>query len=150
MSLVSDIKEIAEKVLYKLDAYSDDALTLVMRTGMAESGYRTLRQMGNGPAIGFFQIEPDTINDVMDNYAHYRPHIMQDLLDLGLKQGEEEFCVLTNIALQIAFCRLCYRRVPKPIPNNLEDMAKYWKKHYNTEKGKGTVDHFKEIVIKYE
>ena len=54
MSLIDDVKEIAEAVLYKLDAYSDDALTLVMRTGMAESGYRTLRQMGDGPAIGFF------------------------------------------------------------------------------------------------
>ena len=136
-----ELRDIAKKVCKHLGMYSKDAVDLIIATGKAESGFRALKQKG-GPAIGFFQIEPDTINDVMDNYAHYRPHIMQDLLDLGLKQGEEEFCVLTNIALQIAFCRLCYRRVPKPIPNNLEDMAKYWKKHYNTEKGKGTVEHF--------
>ena len=46
--MIDSIKEIAEEVLYELDAYSDDALALVMRTGMAESGYRALRQMNNG------------------------------------------------------------------------------------------------------
>ena len=135
------LRSIAKIVCKHLGMYSEDAVDLIIATGKAESGLRALEQKG-GPAIGFFQIEPDTINDVMDNYAHYRPHVMQDLIDLGLQQDNQEFCVLTNIALQIAFCRLCYRRVPKPIPGNMEDMAKYWKKYYNTEKGKGTVEHF--------
>ena len=139
--MIKTIEKIAKEVCERLGMYSENAVKLIIATGKAESGFRALEQT-KGPAVGFFQIEPDTINDVMDNYAHYRPHIMQELIDLGLKQDNQEFSVLSNIALQVAFCRLCYRRVPESIPDNLEDMARYWKKYYNTEKGKGTVEHF--------
>ena len=146
MSLIDDVKEIAEEVLYKLDAYSDDALTLVMRTGMAESGYRALRQMGDGPAIGFFQVELDTAQDTLDNYVAYRQKLKDKLVGLGLG-NDLEFSLLSNIALQVAFCRLKYRRDKDPIPSwdNLEAQAKYWKKVYNTELGAGTVDHFMKV-----
>lgn len=146
MSLIDDVKEIAEEVLYKLDAYSDDALTLVMRTGMAESGYRTLRQMGDGPAIGFFQVELDTAQDTLDNYVAYRQKLKDKLVGLGLG-NDLEFSLLSNIALQVAFCRLKYRRDKDPIPSwdNLEAQAKYWKKVYNTELGAGTVKHFMQV-----
>tara|TARA_R110000824_G_scaffold172468_2_gene350439 strand:- start:1816 stop:2010 length:195 start_codon:yes stop_codon:yes gene_type:complete len=40
--MIKEIKEIVEETLYTLDMYSDDALTLIMRTGWAESGYRSL------------------------------------------------------------------------------------------------------------
>lgn len=137
----STIRKIIKKVCEDLGMYSKDVEDLIIATGNAESGFRALEQ-NKGPAVGFFQIEPDTIDDVLDNYARYRPTVMQVLLEYGMIQGEEHFSVMSNIALQVAFCRLCYRRVPDPIPNNLNDMAKYWKKFYNTEKGKGTVKHF--------
>ena len=143
MPLIDDVKEIAEAVLYRLDCYSDDALALVMRTGMAESGYRTLRQMGNGPAIGFFQVELDTAQDTLDNYVAYRQKLKDKLVGLGLG-NDLEFSLLSNIALQVAFCRLKYRRDKHPIPSwdDLEAQAKYWKRVYNTELGAGTIEHF--------
>jgi len=41
---------------------------------------------------------------------------------------------------------LHYRRVPAALPkvDNLSHQAKYWKAHYNTVKGKGTIKHFME------
>ena len=83
--MIDTIRKITEIVCKHLGMYSEDAVDLIIATGKAESGFRALEQT-KGPAIGFFQIEPDTINDVMDNYAHYRPHIMQDLLDLLIKR----------------------------------------------------------------
>jgi len=52
-----------------------------------------------------------------------------------------------NISLQVAFCRLVYRRNKNPIPkaDNILEQAKYWKSVYNTELGKGTVKHFMEM-----
>ena len=143
MSLIDDVKEIAEAVLYRLDCYSDDALALVMRTGMAESWYRTLRQMGNGPAIGFFQVELETAQDTLDNYVAYRQKLKDKLVGLGLG-NDLEFSLLSNIALQVAFCRLKYRRDKHPIPSwdDIEGQAKYWKRVYNTELGAGTIEHF--------
>tara|TARA_R100001443_G_C3344622_1_gene175313 strand:- start:153 stop:614 length:462 start_codon:yes stop_codon:yes gene_type:complete len=122
--------------------YSPEAEDMVYRTGMAETRYKTIKQYSGGPAIGFFQIEPDTLNDTMKNYVKYRPPLLDCLKKLGLNEDDMEYSVLTNIALQIAFCRIHYRRNPYKIPGTLEEQGKYWKEHYNTKLGKGTVRHF--------
>ena len=145
--MINEVKEIVEYALYKLDCYSDDALTLVVRTGMAESGYRALKGYGEGnPAIGFWQIEPATMNDMMRNYIAYRPKYRKTLEELGMQfEGDDiEISVMSNMAVQAGLCRLHYRRDPKPIPSwdDLEAQGEYWKRVYNTIKGRGTVSHF--------
>ena len=143
--MIKEIKEIAEYSLYKLNCYSDDALALVVRTGMAESGYRALRQE-NGPAIGFWQIEPATMYDMMRNYLKYRHKYKKALEELGMEfKGDDiEMSVMANMAVQAALCRLHYRRDSKPIPSwdDLQAQGEYWKRVYNTIKGRGTVKHF--------
>ena len=144
--MIQEIKAIAEYALYKIDAYSDDALALVVRTGMAESGYRALKGYGDGnPAIGFFQIEPATMNDMIDNYIKYRSHYKKNLISLGMNfKKDTVMSVMSNIAVQAALCRIHYRRDKDPIPSwdDLEGQAKYWKRVYNTELGRGTIKHF--------
>tara|TARA_Y100001963_G_scaffold137758_1_gene201802 strand:+ start:209 stop:676 length:468 start_codon:yes stop_codon:yes gene_type:complete len=145
--MIDEIKEIAEHALYKIDCYSDDALALVVRTGMAESGYRALRGYGEGnPAIGFWQIEPATLYDMMRNYIAYRPKHRKNLEELGMEftGNDIEMSVISNMAVQAALCRLHYRRDSKPIPSwdDLEAQGKYWKRVYNTSEGRGTVEHF--------
>ena len=112
---------------------------------MAESGYRALAQNG-GPALGFFQCEPNTLNDILDNYVAYRPNYEDALLDLGYNRNNWRMSFISNIALQAAFARLHYLRVPEKLPkaDDLEGQAKYWKKYYNSDLGKGTVKHFME------
>jgi hypothetical protein len=136
------IKKIIKYGLTKLNMYSEDSADLVFKTGMAESGYRHLRQM-SGPALGFFQCEPATMDDVWKNYVSYRPPLKVQLWDLGYKE-DERTSFLGNIAVQAAFCRLQYRRDKQPIPDkaDLEAQAAYWKRVYNTVKGRGTVEHF--------
>ena len=147
--MINEIKEIAEYSLYKIDCYSDDALALVVRTGMAESGYRALKGYGEGnPAIGFWQIEPATMLDMMRNYISYRPKYRMALEEMGMQfSGEDMYVsVISNMAIQAGLCRLHYRRDPKPIPSwsDVEAQGKYWKEVYNTYKGRGTVKHFLE------
>ncbi len=143
--MINEIKEIVEETLYTLDMYSDDALSLIMRTGWAESGYRALKGATSGnPALGFWQVEPFTAEDTLDNYVKFRPRIKESLLLLGLNEEKLEFSLLSNIAIQVAFCRLKYRRDKKSIPSrdNIEAQAKYWKRVYNSELGRGTIEHF--------
>ena len=139
-----DIKKIINWSLNNLDMNSEDASALVYRTGMAESGYRHLSQMGSGPAVGFFQVEPATIDDTWNNYAVYRKPIMDILKDMGFDPNNSKISVMSSIALQAAFCRLKYRRDRLPIPpaDDLYAQAAYWKRVYNTELGKGSVEHF--------
>ncbi len=122
---------------------SEDAASMIFATGMAETGYRVLKQI-KGPALGFFQMEPATCKDMWKNYIAYRPHYKSKLLALGFDENDMDFCITSNIALQIAFCRLHYRRVPSALPKagDIEGQAKYWKNHYNSALGKGTHEHF--------
>ena len=144
--MIKEIKEIVEYSLYRIDSYSDDALAMVVRTGMAESGYRALKGYGEGnPAIGFWQIEPATMNDMMKNYIHYRSHYKKKLISLGMNfEKDTILSVMSNMAVQAALCRLHYRRDKHPIPSwdDLEGQASYWKRVYNTVEGRGTVEHF--------
>ena len=144
--MIKEIREIAEHALYRLDCYSDDALALVVRTGMAESGYRALKGYGEGnPAIGFWQVEPATLNDMVDNYIKYRPNYSKNLISLGMNFNKDMIMsVMSNMAVQAGLCRLHYRRDKKPIPcwDDLESQGQYWKRVYNTVEGRGTVEHF--------
>ena len=136
------IKRIIEYTLKDLKMYSKDAALLVFRTGAAESGYRHLEQV-RGPAVGFFQVEPDTINDTIDNYLKFRESKLNHLIKRGLDLDDPVNSVLCSIYLQVAFCRYKYWRCPEAIPKGLVPQAKYWKKIYNGP-GKGTIEHFVE------
>ena len=63
-------------------------------------------------------------------------------MDLSLIEWEH---LRYNPYLSLIFTRLLYRFVKEPIPSTIEDRAKYWKKYYNTEAGKGTPEHYLEM-----
>ena len=153
------MRGIVNDVLQKLgEKYADPkALDLVYNTGLVESKYVYLQQI-KGPARGFFQCEPWVAVDVCTNYLKYRESLMKKvakvcMLDWNVFMTPDEdqwrYILTTNVAAQIVLCRLHYRRVPKPLPRTLEEQAHYWKDYFNTAKGKGTPEHFMEIVSKY-
>ena len=61
-----------------------------------------------------------------------------------IKGDDIEMSVISNMAVQAALCRIHYRRDRHSIPSwdDLEGQAKYWKRVYNTNLGRGTVKHF--------
>ena len=137
---------------------SDDAITLIHETGLVESGYKYLRQLGDGPAKSFWQIEPLSAVDNLQHYLKHRKSLMLrcamvSMIDLKHWQNNDERLwaniLEKNIAAGIVHCRIKYWRVPKPMPNTLEGRAKYWKKYYNTDQGKGTEEKYIDIVKEY-
>jgi len=139
--LIKDVLEILDECGIK---YSDDAVELVYETGMAETGYRHLEQIGGGPGISFFQIEIGTLEDNWENYIVYRKPLIECLYRLGYIEKDPVFSALTNIAVAIAMCRIYYWRQPGSIPVSIGGRAEYWKKNYNTVLGAGTVEHYLE------
>ena len=67
-----------------------------------------------------------------------------------VKMSEEELKELLwhDISAGIVFCRVKYRRDPNPIPTDITEIAKYWKRVYNTNSGAGTISHFLEMAEK--
>lgn len=127
--------------------YSEDAVELLMLTAAQESHLGTyLRQIGCGVARGIFQMEPNTEIDIWDNYLEYRPKLSELVERFMFEVGEDDVTNLEhNLVYQIMMARIHYYRVPKPIPKFYENrkdtrlLARYWKAHYNTSLGAGTV-----------
>ena len=154
LQMYSLIKETLEELGDKY--YSHDAMMLIYNTGLVESRYKYLMQKGGtNVARGFFQCEPWVAVSVCDDYLQYREPLMKKIAEvcyLDLKhftnpnKRDWKKILTTNITAQIVFCRLHYWRVPKKLPKTIDEQAVYWKKYYNTEKGAGTIKHFKDIV----
>ncbi len=152
-----DTVSLIARVTKNLGLYSPEAVSLIYNTGLVESGYRFLRQMGSGPARGFFQCEPWVAVDICNNYLKYRDKRLKKASSasnvywhtfIDPNESDWDFILESNLAAQIVMCRLHYRRVPKPIPDkdDIPGQAEYWKKYYNTDKGRGTIQHFLSVV----
>ena len=127
--------------LEKLSLWSLSAEELVLGTAIVESGLTHLKQHGDGPALGLWQVEPATHDDLYTNFLNYRPELGSKLIELraaGLSLDEN---LATNLMYGAAVCRLCYYRKPDALPEagDIEGQGQYWKTHYNTPLGKGTV-----------
>lgn len=64
--------------------YSEGMVDLIFATGIAESNYDFVKQVGGGPAKSFFQIESGrddkTFEDCFINYLHFRPELLKKVL----------------------------------------------------------------------
>lgn len=132
--------------------YSEAAENLLMGTAVHESRLTYLKQL-NGPALGLFQIEPDTHDDIWENFLAYKPDLSSKIRALASQKGHEDAFrrdLTTNLAYQAAMARVLYYRRPEALPKNEpESLAEFWKQHYNTPLGAGTVEqfirHYKEV-----
>jgi hypothetical protein len=122
----------------------DAAEELLLGTALHESGglmYR--RQLGGGPALGLYQMEPRTHDDIWKNFLAYHPKLADVLRQIYTPAGAE----LDATRLEVdddyatAMARVFYWRVPAALPaaGDLAGQARYWKQYYNTPLGRGTV-----------
>ncbi len=143
MIKLNQLQELIQHVLKEVDLYSIDAEYLLIGTAAQESALGCfLRQFGSGPALGIFQMEPATEDDLWTNYLKYRPRLSEKIIKLF--HGVSKNDLWWNLGYQVVMARLQYYRRPEPLPDHqdVQGMAKYWKKHYNTTAGQGTVKEF--------
>lgn len=131
--------------LQHLKMWSPAAENLLLGTAAHESRLRYLVQDG-GPALGFYQIEPSTHRDIWQNYLVYKAELASTVRSLAGQRfpDERHTELITNLAYATAIARLVYYRQPDPLPapDDVPALARYWKKIYNTPKGKGHVIDF--------
>lgn len=125
-----------------LGMYSIEAERLLMGTWAHESaGGRYIAQVG-GPALGAFQMEPDTLKDLYINFLAYKPDLHRHMDEHSGSSGINPKDLYLKPLYAAMACRLHYWRVSDPIPTDWEGIANYWKTYYNTYQGKGTVTKF--------
>lgn len=144
------LRDLIKRVLVALDLHSEAAENLLMGTAAQESGLgEYIRQLGGGPALGIFQMEPATFKDIVQNCLQYKPKLAKLVMSVsGVNALRSEYLEY-NLALSICMCRVHYLRVLEGIPSNLTGWAKYWKEYYNTRLGKGTEEEFIRNFEKY-
>ena len=133
-----------ESTLKAIDLYSDEAVSLMLGTCAQESAFgKHRRQLGNGPALGIYQMEPFTYQDCHDNFLRYKPDLLSKILKVsGLAKFPAPEELVKNDIFAACMCRVRYLRAPGAIPKAVEEQAKYWKQHYNTRLGRGTVEEY--------
>ena len=133
------LKGVIAPVLKHMDMDSPDARKLILGTAMAESNLEYLYQIGGGPALGLFQMEPTTHEDIWLNYLTHRKDIQMKLVDLcyPAKIGNGPEQLIGNHCYAAAMARIHYWRHSDPLPDNPHDLTLYWKRLYNTPGGRG-------------
>jgi len=136
------MRKLVEQTLKDFGYYTPDSANLVLGTIAQESGYGKYHKQINGPALGICQMEPNTFNDIMNNYLRYHPDIIEKIKLVIHDQTIVVQDLITNDRLAICMCRVHYLRMKGAIPSTVEGYAQYWKQWYNTPLGAGTTDQF--------
>ena len=139
------LTHVVRPTLRDTQLWSEAAETLLMGTVAVESnGGKYLAQL-KGPALGAFQVEPDTHTDVWDNYLRYRRDRVWTLQrELGYSCRPDHSRLVTDLAYATYIARIIYLRVPEPLPHamDVEGLANYWKQNFNTYLGSGSPEKF--------
>ncbi len=131
-------QHVIRPTLHEIGLWSESAEILLLGTALIESRLYYLVQI-QGPAVGVYQIEPKTHDDIWENYLNFRDDLHSIILALRAPVPGPHEQLITNLAYATAIARLVYRRSPDPLPepDDLVAMGKYWKKVYNTHLGAG-------------
>jgi hypothetical protein len=138
-------------VLREFKMWSSSAEKLIIGTSAIETNLGTYLHQITGPALGIYQCEPNTHIDLW-NYINKKPFIKAKVEEVfGINKLPNRSKLIGNLFYATFICRLHYWRIPEALPafNDIEGLAKYWKKYYNTKKGKGTVKGFIDNYHKY-
>lgn len=122
--------------LKEWDMYSESAVELLAMICAHESlGGKHRRQIGGGPALGVFQIEPLTHDSVWDNSdtIHKRAAKYGIKRDLSQLEHNDKYSVF------VARHYLAMDR--NPLPKNPQAMAEYCKSYWNRT-GKATAEKY--------
>jgi hypothetical protein len=133
---------ILQPALKEIGLYSLAAEELLLGTALQESRLTYLKQLGGGPAVGVFQMEPATHDDIYDNYLEYNSRLKEQVQYLAIESSSQE--MVGNLFYAAAMCRVHYYRVSEALPDagDTVTQAAYWKEYYNTPLGAGTAEEY--------
>ncbi len=138
---------VVNPALEAIGLWSQAAEELVLGTVAQESNFKYIHQLGGGPAVGFIQMEPATHLDIWMHFLPRKPLLREKLMRMTSNKATPPLDseIMTNLLYGAAICRTHYYRRPEALPaaGDIDAQAKYWKEHYNTIYGAGTVEEYK-------
>lgn len=132
------LNSVIRPTLTVLDLGGSAAENLLLGTAIQESRIRDIQQV-HGRALGYFQMEPPTHDDIWKNYLSRRFALavkVRGLLPSGTIPSPQ--VLLAHPQYECAMARVHYLRAPGGIPSDLAGQARYYKTFYNTPLGAAT------------
>lgn len=129
---------IIKPTLYDLTMLSADAIELLVFTCAVESLGGTYLKQVDGPALGIYQMEPKTYNDIWQNYIYNKSSLSLVMLsNFDCVRMPSEDRMIYDLRYATAMCRIHYRRSSEEIPSkdDLDGLWSYYKSHYNSSLG---------------
>lgn len=127
---------VVEPTLKGLGLGGSAAVNLLTGTALAESRGTYLKQVGGGPALGLWQMEPATHDDCWNNFLRFPVGkrlggILEDMLAPDLPRSAQ---MITNLRYACAMARIRFYRVKAalPVADDPYALSRYHKVHYNT------------------
>lgn len=149
-------KFVIRPTLMNAGVWLQEAEDILVGTALVESGLEFLRQGttklhdGEGVALGIFQMEPATHDDIWRNYLDHRENLSSRVQKfLTMSPYDHSAQMVGNLPYAALMARIHYLRVPIKLPTSVEDMAEYWKLHYNTMSGKGNIGTFITLYLQF-
>ncbi len=136
-------ESIVKSTLNDLLLYSPEAEELLVFTCATESiGGTYVRQL-QGPALGIYQMEPETYTDIWANYLHNQNNLRMILItnfDVSRIPSPER--MIYDMRFSTAIARIFYARFKEPLPkiDDVDNIWWYYKRYWNTEKGSAKKD----------
>lgn len=126
---------------------------IVLETAAVESLRGQLVRQKRGPALGIYQMEPETREDLLNWLKYRHKDVYNEVMVFWEKKQTDEWNYVHNIPWQTAMCLIKYWYVSG---HNLQDLCRdrssravLWRIRYNTLKGKGSVQAYIENARMY-
>lgn len=129
---------IIRPTLIDLIMYSEDAEELMLFTCAIETNGGSYVKQVNGPALGIYQMEPKTYNDLWQNYLNKKVETLLILTtNFDCMRMPPEDRLIYDLRYATAMTRLFYSRIQEKIPNrkDLPALWSFYKRYYNTVEG---------------
>lgn len=129
--------------LIAIGLHSPQAEELMIGTCAHESKGMTYLKQIEGPAIGPWQMEQATHDDIWKRYLpnqHIKCSLMVNFCQIRTQPSAD--IMIYHLTYACAMARLAYARHEEPIPKTLEQQAEYYKIFWNTKLGKANVQEY--------
>lgn len=105
-----------------------------------------------GPALGLYQIEPETHRDLWFSWLPHRPGIEYKLRSLRAPWPTSLQQLRTNPVYGTGITRANLFRWPERLPDedDVDGLASYAKRYHNSVAGKATVDDYRRAILSTE
>jgi hypothetical protein len=142
---------IIQPTLMAMGLYSLSAENLMVGTCVIESRAGTFVRQHKGPALGIWQMEPSTHEDIWRKWLNSYPGLLTKFMRfclLPINKPPAELMIY-HLAYACGMARILYYRSKRDIPTDIEGQAKLYKEVWNTSAGASTVEEYVDCYQEY-